>query len=201
MKSKKVISVLAVAICLTAAFWVIAQDQSLYGVKPTAVAVVDIFAVLEGLDERVQVEADLQSTQERLKQEGEAKQKEIDQLQQDLNILAADSEARVAKQKQFDQKNIEARAWLVYEQQQLVRKNIEEYDRLYRQIVSAVERTAKANGYDVVLQKEQIIDLRKVDDPQKITPIINMRKVIWAAAELDLTDQVITLLNSEAKKK
>ena len=63
---------------------------------------------------------------------------------------------------------------------------------------TGIGRVAKENGYDVVLYKEQEPDFQNVK-AEAINQMIQLRKVLWSADDLDLTDQAVTRMNNEYK--
>lgn len=182
------------ALTLSAAALVTAQNAP--AARPTAVAVVDLSAVLNKLEEKTTIEADLQVQTQQLKQEQTTKEQEINQLRADLDVLSPDSEAYQTKQNTLEEKAVELQAWTAYQTQKLNRQAADQIERLYRKMLDAVEQTAKARGADLVLFKEQAVNFRGAKREQ-LPLLIQNRKVLYSAPDLDLTDEVLALMNNQ----
>lgn len=186
----------ATALALTFGAAVLVTAQSAPAARPTSIAVVDLSAVLNKLEEKTSVEADLQVQTQQLKQEQTVKEQEINQLRADLDVLSPDSEAYQSKQEALEEKTVELQAWTAYQTQKLNRQAAEQIERLYRKMLEAVEQTAKARGCDLVLFKEQAVNFRGAKREQ-LPLLIQNRKVLYSAPDLDLTQEVLTLMNNQ----
>jgi len=164
--------------------------------KPTAVAVVDVQRAFDSLQEKDQIEADLRAEAERLKVDEENKKKSIRELQADLEILAQGAPAWKQKKAALDTALIELQVWRSFETNKLNRERGVQIENLYRKVVDAIGRVAKDNGYDVVLFKEKPVEFKGAK-PEQIPTLIQVRKVLWSADELDLTDLVIQQMNAQ----
>jgi len=164
--------------------------------QPTAVAVVDIQVVFESLKEKMQIEADLKGRLEELNLDEQDRKKTLQELRSDLDILAPDTPAFNEKQSQLEQKAIELQAWRTFQTQKLNHERGLQIERLYRKSLDAIGRVSKQNGYDIALFKEKPADFRGAK-PEALNTLIQVRKVLWSSPELDLTDQVVQMMNNE----
>lgn len=187
-------------VILLAAGLVIAQDHA-PAAKPIVVAIVDVSGVLNSLEEKAQVEAELQAEATTLKDEERTRKDELKQLDSDLKYLAVGTDDYNAKQQQLQMKQIELQTWSVYQTQRMSRESTRRIFELYQKFLAASERVAKSNGYDLVLYKEQPLDRigANLDNlkPENLAEVIQSRKVVWAADGLDITDQVRTLMDND----
>jgi len=196
MKSKElwIAAILVGGLGLTG--WVGANARSLMAGRPTSVAVVDVQLVFESLKEKVQIEADLKGRLEQLNQDEQDRKRELEELKSDLEILAPDTPAYNEKQAKLEQSAIELQAWRTFQTQKLNRERGLQIERLYRKLLDAIGRISQQNGYDLVLFKEKPVDFRGTK-PEALNTLIQVRKVLWSSDELDLTDQIIQLINNE----
>ena len=100
------------------------------------------------------------------------------------------------KQAQLEQKAIELQAWRGYQNQRLNRERGLQIERLYRNVTDTIGRVAEENGFDIVMFKERPVDFTGAK-PEALKTLIQVRKVLWAAEQLDLTDQVIQMMNND----
>ena len=165
--------------------------------KATGVAVVDVQKAFDALREKVQVEAELQSAADVVKQEDTRRQQKLQELQQDLKILAAGTAPYDRKQEELERAALDRQVWLQFQQAKLNRERAVRIEGIYKKMVDAIGRVATAGGFKIVLFKEPEMTLGQITKPEQISAVIGARKVLWSADELDLTDQVIQKLNNE----
>jgi len=168
--------------------------------RPTAVAVADLQRVFENLNEKVQMEADIQTRAEQIKQEQDKKQRELQLLKGDLDLLAPDTPAYAQKQLQLESQAIQLQAWMAFQQKKIQRERVAQIENLYQQVLDAVGMVSKQNGYDLVLFKEQQVNFGNAN-PEQLSAAIQVRKVLYSADELDITDQIITRMNNDFKNR
>lgn len=189
---------LAAAVVLTGLMTLHGQNAA--GPRPTSIAVVDVQKVFNSLDEQSAIQADITRRGEKFQSESNDRAKEVRNLEQDLSILAPDSEAYRQADEKRQQKAIELEVWQKLKLQQLEREMAIQTEHLYRKITQAVDRLAKKQGYDLVLYKDETEPVR-AKTQREVKVLINMRKVLYAAPELDVTDQITQALNNEFNNK
>ena len=176
------------------------HGQSAAGPKAPVVAVVDIQKVLNSLAEKNAVEADITRRGEQIQKETQDRAKEVRDLEADLAILAPDADAYKQTDEKRQQKTIELEVWQRIKLQELEREKAIQMEHLYRKAANAIERLAKRSRYDLVFYKDETESLR-AKTQQQVATIIQMRKVLYAAPELDITDQLTQMLNNEFNNK
>ena len=97
---------------------------------------------------------------------------------------------------QLRKKTIELGVELKYRQSQLQIEQALQLEKLYRKMVNMIERLAKQSGYDLVLFKDKLPRVEGAN-AQQLIGMMNMRKVLYASEQLDLTKQVTQRLNNE----
>ena len=164
--------------------------------QPTSVAVVNVQEVFNNLKEKTNLEAQMQSRTEKLQQEEQQRRKTIQQLRQDMDVLAPGSDAYKQKEQQLQQKVIDLQVWTKFKQQQLSVERGLQVEGLYRRTLTSVKKIANEAGYDMVLFDEQSPEFN-YDNPKQLLTLIQMRKVLYASDEVNITDQVIQRMNNE----
>lgn len=163
--------------------------------QPTAVAVVDLKALLDNLDERAAREADVTRSRERLQQEAEQRRNEFQQLRNELDMLKPGSETFQNKQDELQRTALELKVWSEYQQQKVNRETGLMIEDLYRKCLDAIGLTAEDLGYDVVLFKEDTPDFN-YENPAQLSTQIQVRKVLWSRDAIDITDEVAQRMNN-----
>lgn len=177
--------------------WVVASGQGeLLRDRPAVMAVVSLEEVWNQVDEREQMNADLQTEKEELLAAKERRQQKIKNMQQDIDWSPEDSEERRKKEDELTQAAIEFKAWWEWQQQRLAREEKIRYEDLYRNSITAIEEVAESNGVDMVLFKERSPNFDPKLNIAQTLALIGNRKVLYVRDELDLTDQVITRMNN-----
>lgn len=192
-QSLSMIAVAMTAVALIGAANLVAQGKA---ARPTAVAVVDVQEVFNALDEKATVEADITQQTEQLQKQEQDRQTELKALQADLGILAAGTPAYDETQTKLENKALEFQVWKQFNQRKLEREKVVRLEALYRKVVDALSGVAKQNNYDIVLFKDNTGDL-KGENQQQLAAMIQVRKVLYSAPELDITDQITQKLNNE----
>lgn len=161
--------------------------------KPTAVAVVDLQRIFENLKQQQQIRADLQTRQEHLRQQQEDKRKQVSTLQADLDLLAEGSAAYQQKAAERDKAVIDLQVWQEYETRKLRIDEQLMVEQLFRQANQTIERVADDNGFDLVLFKNQVVNMQGGQNQQSL----NIRIIAWNDETIDLTNQVVQRMNNE----
>jgi Skp family chaperone for outer membrane proteins len=196
MVAKRTLLIAAVVLSLGLVGLVGAQTAAALRATPTAVATVDLQKVFEQLKEKTQLEADLRTRTEDLQQQEQDRRKTLANAQSDLDLLAPGTEAFNAKQLELEKGVIELRSWSEFENQKLNRERGLQLENLYRKSLDAIGRVAGETGYDVVLFRESDPTFR-YENPQQLSTLIQVRKVLWSKDEIDLTADVIQRMNNE----
>jgi Skp family chaperone for outer membrane proteins len=164
--------------------------------RPTSTAVVDVQRVFDNLKEKVQIEADMTGKGDKLREKDQKWQTDLNQMKADLDLLTPGTESFQKKEEELAKSAIERQAWLNFEQQKLNRDRGLFIESLYRKMVGAVEAVAKSNGNDVVFFAEGAPTFR-YENPQQLTTLIQVRKLLYSAPDLDITDQVTQKMNND----
>ncbi|MBH06648.1 MAG: hypothetical protein CMJ20_10030 [Phycisphaeraceae bacterium] len=160
-----------------------------------SIAVVDVQKVFRNCKEKQHIDADIESRRTNAQAKASAAQDELRELQKDLELLNPEEEAFQHKQEQIARAIIEGQTELKFRETQIVREMMLRSGSLYRKMRRACGDVSRANGHDVVLYKEPE-ELVRSQNLEQLSRQIGGRKVLWAAGELDITDQVIQKLDN-----
>jgi Skp family chaperone for outer membrane proteins len=165
--------------------------------QPTAVATIDIVSIINGLDER-------QVREDELNARREARQAQLDEivaqmkkLEEDIQILNPGTDEHRDKIREV----LELRA--VAEARRNALAQIISIDmgsvmrNLYTKVEDAIRRIAEREGYDIVYMDDSALPLPENAPDNDIYRAIITKSVIYRHDSIDITDQVITLMNNE----
>ena len=165
--------------------------------QKSTVAVVDVQRAFNAVKEKSQIDAELTTMADKVKQEDASRTKTIKELQQDLSILSPGTAAHTQKQNDLEKAVLSRQVWLNYQQLKLNRERALRVENMYKKMLATIGRVATAEGYTVVLFKEQPVRFNNVTKPEQMNAVIQVRKVLWSAPNLDLTEQVVLKMDAE----
>ena len=164
--------------------------------NPSAVAVVDLAKLLEGLEERTYLEAELNK-------EIDSRQKELDQIigqiermREDIKVLPAGDERTMQKIRDLRLKEVEARALNQFVQEQLSVEKGQMLAALFNKIEDSATKVISRDGWDIILIDDSGLDLPQMAQEQQMLQLILNRRVLAAADRVDITEDVKTLMNN-----
>ena len=164
--------------------------------KAVSVAVLDIETVFNELTERGTVEANIQSRIGELQKWENDKKKEITRMQNDLAIMDPDQPDYDKLQQDLRRAAINLRVELEVAQRQIEQQKAMQLESLYRKILDGAQTIAEQSGYDLVLLKDRMPNLRGANQ-QQVAALIQVRKLLYSAPELDITARVKQKLNND----
>jgi Skp family chaperone for outer membrane proteins len=164
---------------------------------PTTVAMVDMLHLWNSLREKDAIEEGLTDLVYGVKFEDQKWRTKIIGYEKDLALLAVGSEAYIAKERQIENAKIDWNVAIRAAQSQLNRRRGELTKLLYQRVIDAIGRVADQNGYDAVVFKEPEPEFTKYNS---MNDLFAPRMVVKANDSVDLTEQVIRLMNTEYQK-
>lgn len=192
------LSLLAAAMAVT-----LAASASAHGALK--VGVVDIVVVTNGYDRTKDANTDIQVEQANFKVAADPKVKALEDLR-----LKRDGFNKGTKEwQQLDDQVLTTRAelntWMQIERIKIERRHQEVLLDMYRQMTGAVERISKQNKIDLVFTKAFLeppqIDVDKAVGLQDLQKRIVGQRVLFPTAVVDITQDVLKILNDEYKAK
>ncbi|MEZ6242516.1 MAG: OmpH family outer membrane protein [Phycisphaerales bacterium] len=171
--------------------------------QPTAVAIVDVPAVLDGLKEKERLEANLEQAMQdanaklqELSNQAEALQAKLDP---DTGILKQGTKDYYQALGQLIELQSQAKARKSVLEQTISLTQGEMLRSLYTKIEAGIAKIAEREGYDIVLLNDAAFPLSNPAPANQTKGEILSRSVVYASSTngIDITADVITLLNNE----
>jgi len=165
------------------------------GVDPGKVAVVDVIRIFNECQQTKDVNERFQLRDEKFAGQRQKLKEAVDRKEDELEAFARGSKEYVERFKQGVQLQIDYGSAIKIHQRRIVRDQVFWTRRTYTQIVQAVEEVAKARGLLLVLYRDDM-DLQ-TDDLQDLGSRLRDRKVVFSAAGLDITQDVLDKVNRD----
>ncbi|MBL4701337.1 OmpH family outer membrane protein [bacterium AH-315-I18] len=168
--------------------------------RPTSIAVLDVEKAMNALEEMTQLEADLKTQIEQVKQEHETRRNKLQQMQEDLELLQQGTDAYMQKAEEFQLFAMQLESWMKYKQARMGSERIIQIGNMYRKMTDTIAKIASESGYDMVMYKEKAPSFGNLK-PEAMRAYISLRKVLWVRQDMDITDQVVLRINNEWKNR
>ena len=168
-----------------------AQQEAL---APPVVAVVDMDAIFQQLDERQAIEQDHAQAVQKLRAGQQQRLDKIKSLQLDLKMLDDGSVDQQAKQEQVVEETAMARAWMEIQQQKVARQTAVRIDAMRQKMIEAVAAVASERNIDLVLNKAVQLSAPAAGRGQKPT-VKSYPVVIWSNGRAEITNEVASRMN------
>ena len=194
MHKKQNLIIAAAALTVVLVGMVGVKAQGALKSSPTVVGVVDLRTLYESLKEKQQIDAELQAVRTELTETRDVKQKEIAQLQQDMDMLVPGTPPYTEAQEKYERAALDYQLWAAFEQNKLSRENSVRIEKLTQSAESAIEAVAEAQGIHLVFYKQQ--SLRLGTNQQGRVQTANINVVAWSTPSVDITDQVAQHMNN-----
>jgi Skp family chaperone for outer membrane proteins len=165
----------------------------------TKVAVVNVAGVSEKYAKTADLEAQFDAVRRKLNQERDAMKEKIEKANRSLQEeLKPGTDEFRARRKQIALMEAELQ-WFVESEGQKVEKSLAESLRsIYADIQVVVREIAQEKGLDIVLAADQL-PAETPDSANQVRQHILLQKVLYWNPSVDLTDEVITRLNTRYK--
>lgn len=163
----------------------------------TCVATIDIDGVLRQLQERGDRENDLNNLDAELVKQLEAQVAKIKQLDNELAVLPKGTPEYAETRLRLQEAMVIAEFQEKAGQGRLATRQKDIMVVLYNKIAAAAGRYAEREGIDVVITNDQSVELSTEQSMAQVQTIIGTRKLVYAKPELDITNDVVTLMNNE----
>jgi len=192
--------VLACVVALTAVSgWLIssghAADKNLPA--PTRVAVVDIVKAFNDYNRTKEINEKLNKEQVELQNQRKAKVDRIEALKAQIDNLHPDSKDYYQREKELLELSIELKNFTDIKAEQIKREFQVLTEDIYKEMLKSIETVATDAGYDIVMYLDRMEI--KGDTFPALLEKIRERKVLYAAKNTDITQNVLDLLNQNYK--
>ena len=164
---------------------------------PTTVAMVDMLHLFSSLKEKEAIEAGLADLVSNVQFVDQTWAKRVREYDLDLSLLAEGTNAYIEKKRQAEAARIEREVALGAAKTRLNRKRGDLLKGLYSKMIEGIGRVSEENGYDMVVFKENDPDYGK---SRNFIDAVTGRMVVQGTDSVDLTEQVIRLMNREFER-
>ena len=97
--------------------------------------------------------------------------------------------------KRYQMAAIELQGYVQFQQQKQKRYNDDKIFELYDKIKVAAKALSDEQGYDIILVDDSIVAIP--ENSENILAQISSRRVLFARDQMDVTDQLIEVMNTE----
>lgn len=128
-------------------------------------------------------------------------QKKLTDLRSQRDLLKPESPQYADLDRQYAQAAIQADVWSRVTQAQVQRMQKQEMRDLFNKIVAASEEVAKQKHFDIVIadQRRDLPDNLDHLSMEQVQAAINIRNVLYASPKVDITEDVVALLDEKYK--
>lgn len=157
------------------------------------VAVVDLFQVLREAEPFRKSEVEIRAWIDEQKAALEAMKKDVDLLEAEVGSMSEDSPGYHERQAELEMRKLQFRQMFDARERERLRRIREDQRRSFEDARRAIAEVATARGIDLVLQRRS----GEPDgaDPAELTSEIYLRDVLYCDESLDITRDVLSILN------
>ena len=170
-------------------------DASKATATPTAIATVDLPRVLEALDESAAEIARSQAAGEEFQKELLARKDILDGLAADLEDFVPGTPKYAEAERKLKKASIDVRAFMGLTDLREARTTQRAMLRIYNHIRESAAAIAEQEGYGMVLLDDSAIVIPENSSDELSE--ISSRRVLFASATLDISDQLIEYMNTQ----
>ncbi|MFA6043963.1 MAG: OmpH family outer membrane protein [Phycisphaerales bacterium] len=168
---------------------------------PTAVAIVDLQRLFNGLTELTDRNKDIDAKQAGYKAELEQLKKQAEDIEKDLSTTVNPSDTKqrteLSLQAVILRQSIQGKSELYTRVLDIMSSDL--IRELYGKCTAAVASAAKRDGYDLVLFDDRSISLPERSGTKELNQVVANKRVLYANDTVDITDRLITLMNNDYK--
>jgi Skp family chaperone for outer membrane proteins len=185
------------AILIAAIAWQAGANATRPPAPATAVATVDIVKIIEKLKEREVREAQLEENKN-------VRQAQLQEVADKIRLLEADLKDGNRSTPEYKDKIRQAmEIQAVYKARGEALNQILSIDRgnvtreMYEKMLDAISRISDREGYDIVIFDDSLFEVPEDVQYQDVFRSIVSRSIIYRHESIDITEQVVTLMNNE----
>ena len=158
-----------------------------------SIGVVDLVRVFNEFEQTRALNAELDRLRMRLSDEQQQREEKLTIEQQTLQGFSPDSAEYHQRRQAFQRMMIEYQTWLAVERDGLKDEHFRWIERTYSAVIRGIDEVAQRKGIQVVFTREELDT--SVEDATVLQQQILNRKVVYFDKTLDLTDDVLTVIN------
>jgi Skp family chaperone for outer membrane proteins len=174
------------------------QAQTPAGAAAMPVGVVDLVKVFNEFEQTKALNAELERYKRHLSDEQQKREEQLSVERETLQGFAPDSAEYRKRSAALKKLIIEYQAWLATEREMLKEEHRRWIERTYQMVTQSISEVARRKGLQLALTREELET--EVDDAGVLQKQILNRKVIYYDPMLDITDEVLVVLNDAFAK-
>jgi len=171
-------------------------EQAVRG--PGRVAVVDIVKVFNEYEQTKALNMAFEQRRGEIKTEAEKRREVIQDRRKTLEAYKPDQPDYKTIEKEAIHEEIDMQVWLRVQEQEIKNKHKYWLEQTYQKICAAAAKIATDKGFDIILTYEEL-NAAEIPDSNALKQQIVRRNVIYADAQVDVTDEVLQNLNLDYK--
>lgn len=166
-------------------------------VQSPMVAIVDVIAVMDSLDEAKDQDAKFQARAKTLEQQIKDGKAREQALKADVEALSKDDPTRKEKEMAYllEAYTNQGKGRLL--QELILDEGAEIRRSLYTKVVASIDTMAKKSGYDLVLLDDRKTPLSKEGPDERVVGSILQKKILFCGEPLDITKDVSQQMNND----
>lgn len=192
-----------------------AVSQARQGARPSRVAVVELPRVVDGLEQRSAMMAEIQGLADDFNAEDKNWQSRIEAVTAELEALRPTDgtplgDAAVAKAREIGDRRLrliaDYREWKTFAQSILDQETSFRLRELYQVVKNEIAAMSAVEGYDLVLVDDSQGELAepnpnaRMDAEAQILQQILNRRILYASSVVDVTDELIDRMNNAYRR-
>jgi len=159
------------------------------------IAVVDVARIFEQYKLTQDLESSFEQQQRELTSQAEKKRESLDQMRRSLAAFDPTSQDYTKRENEMLKAEVEYQVWSTVEQKRLKSEHQNWLRRIYHDTQRVIGDIARSRGYDLVLTYDRLLE--DASDSTSLRQQILLQKVIYYNDQMDITEEVLTRLNSE----
>ena len=164
---------------------------------PAVVAIIDLKTVVEGLDAFTKTNEELETL--RVELQG-GLQRQLDAIEAKTALMDMLPDASTEYRRADDERLLmvmELRANEAGADQELAFQRSRRLRALYQDVRAAIATLSSQSGWDLVIQNDSVVELPEIATNEEMLRQISARRVLFAGTRLEVTQDVITFMNSK----
>ncbi len=170
-----------------------------FGQGAPKVGVVNIAKVFEKYQMTQQLEQQFDAKRQAISQEAQKRQDAMETKLKELEAFDPNSQDFANRQAALRYSRIEYRVWLEDTEETLKREHMNLLRMIYGLVTEAIAKTAKDRGLDLVVTQDDLSP--EAPDSISLRREILLKKVLYFSPRVDITQEVLNLLNEELRAK
>ena len=186
-----------VPLCLAALAWAALATPSFAQDSGVKIGIVNTAKIFADMQETKDLAQKMNAQRDQYLKENEEKKTEIKAIEQQRDTFKPDSAQFLAAEEKYVEASIRYEIWQKSTQARVQRERKQQTKTLFDKIEAAVAEVAQQKGLDLVLTKHKtdLPDNLETITYEQLTAQINQRDVLYVVPKLDISDDVLAVLD------